>query len=170
MIVTIIHDFQNFHTYHNCHLSKLVTVSKIGQNSYYWSEFSQLFAIVHICTVTIIVCHNRKQLSQLFRIATIGHLFHDLSKLWLLKRIFTINHNWSKLSQLVKIVTTGQNCHNWSKLLVKIVRIGQDDHNWQNWSQLSQHFVVWPYLDKFKQTGWSLDKLRHAWTYLMMAH
>ena len=67
IIVTIGHNCHNFSQLsklshlsqlpcQNCHLSNW-SVSKIGQNSYYWSQLLQLFAIVHNSTVTIIVCH-----------------------------------------------------------------------------------------------------------------
>ena len=67
IIVTIGHNCHNFSQLsklsdlsqlpcQNCHLSNW-SVSKIGQNSYYWSQLLQLFAIVYNSTVTIIVCH-----------------------------------------------------------------------------------------------------------------
>ena len=68
-------------------LPKLVKILTIDK------RLSHLFAIVYNCTVTITLCHNCYQLSQYFRIATIGHHFHYLSKLRQLNRFFKIGHN-----------------------------------------------------------------------------
>ena len=144
--MTINHDFQNCHTYHNCHVTIAV-----------YQNWSQLPKLVKILTMDQ-NCHNYLQLftilqSQLlfvtigkFRIAIIGHYSNELSKLWLLNRILTIGqncHNWSKSSQLLKIVTIGQyyhNCHNHNCHNHNCHNHNCLNHNWYNWSQLSHLF------------------------------
>ena len=124
IIVTIIHDFQNCHIYHNCH----VTIA-IYQN---WSQLSKL---VKILTID----HNYLQLltiiqSQLL-FFTIGNNYHKFIELPQLVIFFMNCQNCDYLTeflQLVKTVTIGQNYLNWSK----IVTICQNCYNWSKLSQL----------------------------------
>ena len=82
-------------------------------------------------------------------------------------RMVTVGQKWSKL---IKIFTIGQNWSRLSQLSQSQLSQSQLSQSQLSQSQLVQLVTivtfVWPYLDKFKQVGSSLNKFGQVWTLL----